>query len=85
MRCRGWCLTSGEDGDRCLTGDACDVHAKAVTSGAEDGLCQGLESAGLDGNVYELNSALVAALDTPVGAERWAEGEGVFEQCKLYE
>ena len=89
MRCRGWCLVSGEDGDRCLLddGDAASwgLHAKTVTTGAEDGLCRGIESAGLDGNVYELNSALVAALDTPVGAERWAGGESVFEQCKLYE
>lgn len=91
MHCRGWCLTSGEDGDRCLLGNdsrdahACDTHTKTVTSGAEDGLCRGIESAGLDGNVYELNSALVAALDTPAGAERWADGESVFEQCKRYE
>ena len=88
MRCRGWCLASGKDGDVCLPGDgdaSKGLHAKTVTSGAEDGLCRAIESAGLDANVYELNSALVAALDAPVGAERWAEGERVFEQCKRYE
>ncbi len=89
LHCRGWCLFSGEDGDRCLlgSGDAgsLDSHAYTVGRGMEKGLSQGLESAGLDGNVYELNSALNTALDTPDAAVRWAEGKPVFSGCRSYE
>ena len=61
-----------------------DYDEQIVEQGAEAGLTEALESAGRDGNVYELNSALLAALDTPNAAERWAKGEDVFSQCKRY-
>jgi hypothetical protein len=48
------------------------------------GLTTGLESAGLDGQVYELNSALSAALTTPDAAGRFARGEPVFTGCHPY-
>ncbi|MEX0675925.1 MAG: hypothetical protein WD063_02540 [Pirellulales bacterium] len=89
VRCRGWCRLCGEDRDRNLAagGDAAQLDAPAHTigRGAEEGLSRALESAGLDGKVYELNGALVLALDTPGAAVRWAAGEPVFERCKLYE
>jgi len=89
LHCRGWCLFSGDEGDRCLldVGDAgsLDAHAYTVGHGMEEGLSQGLESAGLDGNVFELNSALLTALETPDAATQWAEGQPVFSGCQPYE
>jgi hypothetical protein len=89
VHCRGWCLSRGGVGDRDLPaeGDAgrLDAQARTIGRGAEKGLSHGIESADLDATVYELNGALVAALDTPTAAERWARGESVFENCKPYE
>jgi hypothetical protein len=62
---------------------ALDAHAFSVGSGTEEGLSQGLQSEGLDGSVYELNSALATALEKPNAAEQWIEGDTVFNQCKL--
>lgn len=58
--------------------------AQTVQQGVAAGLMSGLESAGLDARLYELNSALVTALDTPDAAARWAKGEDVFAGCKQY-
>lgn len=56
-------------------------RAKVVAEGVEEGWIQALGEAGLDGNVYELNSAVAVALTTPDVVTRWAEGEGVFDDC----
>ncbi len=89
VHCRGWCFFRGGAGDRDLAADGdagqLDAQARTIGRGVEEGLSRGVESAGLDGKVYELNGALVAALDTPGAAERWARGESVFENCKPYE
>ncbi len=89
LHCRGWCLFSGEEGDRCLMdaggAGSVDSHAYTVGRGMEEGLSQGLESAGLDGSVFELNSALFTALDTPDAAAQWADGKPVFSGCQPYE
>ncbi len=87
LQCRGWCLSCDSDDNdfRRSNGAALDAHAQTVGRGAEAGLSQGLESSGLDGNVYELNSALVAAFDTPSAAERWASGAPIFGGCRRYE
>jgi Fe-S-cluster containining protein len=53
-------------------------HEQTVAEGIEIGVTRALKSAGLSANVYELNSALATALDTPDAAERWANGEDVF-------
>jgi len=58
-----------------------DRNEQTVAQGVEIGLTRALQSAGLDANIYELNSALAAALETPNAAERWANGENVFEGC----
>jgi hypothetical protein len=50
----------------------------AVAQGIEIGLTRALKSAGVDASVYELNSALATALETPDAADRWARGENVF-------
>lgn len=53
-------------------------HEQTVAQGIELGVTRALKSAGLDANVYELNSALATALEVPDAAERWAEGKDVF-------
>lgn len=59
-----------------------DRYEQTVAQGIEIGLTRTLESAGLDANVYELNSALAMALATPDAATRWARGEHVFANCQ---
>jgi Fe-S-cluster containining protein len=56
-------------------------HEWTVERGIEIGLARALKSAGLDGNVYELNSALALALERPEAAECWLKGENVFAGC----
>jgi Fe-S-cluster containining protein len=59
-------------------------HERTVQHGIEIGLTSALATAGLDANVYELNSALAVALAAPDTAERWANGENVFERCHVH-
>src|SRR5262245_24905467 len=56
-------------------------HQETVERGALEGLTEGLQAAGLDANLYELNSALVIALETPDADQRWMRGEDVFASC----
>lgn len=58
-----------------------DSFAKSVGEGVASGLTLGLQIHGLDAKRYELNSALVRALDTPDAADRWAKGDDVFADC----
>jgi Fe-S-cluster containining protein len=60
-------------------------HERVVAHGMEVGLTRALKSAGLDAHIYELNSALAVALETPDAAERWANGENVFARCTRIE
>ena len=55
-------------------------HEEIVAQGIEDGMTRALKSAGLDANIYELNSAVATALAIPDAAERWARGEDVFRK-----
>lgn len=54
------------------------AHEQTVAQGIEMGMTRALKSAGLDSSLYEFNSALATALETPDAAERWARGERVF-------
>ena len=65
--------------------DEHERHEYTVAEGMELGLSRALQSAGLDGHVYELNSALAKALETPDVAGRWARGEDVFATCQRLE
>ena len=67
-----------EMGHRDESGVGLARHEQIVAQGVELGLTQALKSAGLDGDAYELNSALATALGTPDAAERWAKGEHLF-------
>jgi Fe-S-cluster containining protein len=58
-----------------------DRVAGSMAETMEDGIIAGLNALGLDAQWYELSSAVLRALETADGAERWARGEGVFEGC----
>jgi hypothetical protein len=58
-----------------------DRPAKAWTMGVSGGLQRALVAAGLDGNLYELNSSVLCAIETPDVATRWLRGEDVFADC----
>lgn len=60
-------------GAPCETG-----HERTVAEGVETGVSRALKSAGVDAEVYELNSALATALAEPNAAERWARGDKLF-------
>lgn len=59
-----------------------DAEAKVWTMGISGGLQRALSEAGLDGNLYELHSALLRALATPRAVARWAAGEDIFLGCE---
>ena len=54
-------------------------HEVTVAQGIELGVTRALKSAGLDAKIYELDSALATALETPDAAELWAKGKNVFQ------
>lgn len=57
-------------------------HEEIVAQGIEDGMTRALKSAGLDANIYELNSAVATALEIPDAADRWARGDDVFRNTR---
>jgi len=81
--CRGHCTNYvGNEGGPAAANERPEVaFAAAVGQGITDGLTEGLTASGLDGQLYELNRALVGALDSPDAAARWARGEVVLESC----
>jgi len=96
LRCRGWSpsdrrqdaeIASGRTNGAAEMLDRHDYETRAhlVVEGAQRGFCSGLKAVGLDGDLYDLNSALVVALGTTDAAQRWADGERLFAGCKLYE
>jgi len=58
-----------------------DRPARAWTMGVSGGLQHALVEAGVDGNLYELNSAVLCALETPHAADRWLSCEDIFADC----
>jgi Fe-S-cluster containining protein len=58
-----------------------DPYTKTWTMGVSGGLQRALVEAGLDGNLYELSSAVLRALETPDAVERWLRREDVFHGC----
>jgi hypothetical protein len=79
--CRGRCTHCiGNDGGPGAENERPDeTFAAAVSQGITDGLKEGLTTAGLDGQSYELNRALVRVLDVPDAAARWSRGEVLLE------
>jgi len=58
-----------------------DRPAKVFAMGTSGALQRTLVGAGLDGNLYELNSALLRALTLPDAFEKWLSREDVFAGC----
>lgn len=83
LRCRGWCPKCEQPPGSAPTRNARDYESRAqlLTEGVEHGLTTALHARGLDGDLYELNDALLVALNTPHAAERWMRGEQLFENC----
>lgn len=84
LYCRGRCrpnCNQTEESRTTTESESPQRFAAAFGDGISSGLSQGLTKAGLDGRSYELNRALIQALDVPDAAERWLRGEPVFEAC----
>ena len=88
VKCRGW---TSHDRDRCETAFhgspwretvPVNMFILALGNGTADGLKRGLGAATLDECTYELNSAILRALETPDAATRWVQGEDVFAGCQ---
>jgi Fe-S-cluster containining protein len=58
-----------------------DRSAKAWTLGISGGLQRALVAAGLDGNIYELHSIVLRALEVDDAFQRWLKGEDIFAGC----
>jgi Fe-S-cluster containining protein len=58
-----------------------DRSAKAWTLGVSGGLQQALVAAGLDGNIYELHSIVLRALEVENAFDRWLNREDIFAGC----
>jgi Fe-S-cluster containining protein len=87
MVCRGYnslskerCEAFHHDASVDLKGTK-DHVAGSAAEAMEDGIIAGLNALGLDAQWYELSSAVLRALETADGPERWARGEAVFEGC----
>ncbi|HEX2277447.1 MAG TPA: YkgJ family cysteine cluster protein [Candidatus Tectomicrobia bacterium] len=87
MVCRGYNSLSKERCEAFYHDTSVDLKgtkdrvAGDVAEAMEDGIIAGLNALGLDAQWYELSSAVLRALETTDGPERWARGEAVFEGC----
>jgi len=68
LHCRGCGLTADRGSESCQLD-----HTQM-----ESGIVSGLRSAGLDGNLYELNQALAVVLESRDIGSRWVKGENVL-------
>lgn len=80
VQCRVRCELFGHDVS--LSED--DDRRRMILDGTEAGVSRAMTGAGMDGEVYELNSALETALFVSDAAEQWAAGENPFEECVPY-
>ena len=87
MVCRGYNSLSKERCEAFYHDTSVDLKgtkdrvAGDMAEAMEDGIIAGLNALGLDAQWYELSSAVLRALETTDGPERWARGEAVFEGC----
>ncbi|MBS0261686.1 MAG: hypothetical protein JSS02_06975, partial [Planctomycetes bacterium] len=86
LSCRGGCdLSKSSTCGMGTDGASATTRATPAAPVADPDFREALHSAGLDGELYDLNGALVTALETPHAAERWIRGEPVFSNCRRYE
>jgi hypothetical protein len=89
LRPDGYCATAdsrpivclARNGGRCAN---CGVAELIEAQNVQAGISAGLHAAQLDGEVYELNSALLAALESRQPAADWLRGTPVFADCRRY-
>jgi Fe-S-cluster containining protein len=85
LACRGYNSMSRSACEEAFTdqGDRVHMHAgvREVAAGVIYGLILASKGQGLEWGRYELEAAVLRALDTPDAAERWARGERVFTGC----
>lgn len=79
VQCRVRCELFGHEVSR-----ADDDRRRMILNGTEAGVSRAMTGAGMDGELYELNSALETALFVSDAAEQWAAGENPFEECVPY-
>jgi hypothetical protein len=80
LNCRGWTSKSRDDcaAERPVTPHVL-IHLAAQAAG--HGLTRAAAALGLESASYELEAAILRALETPDAAERWARGERIFTGC----
>jgi Fe-S-cluster containining protein len=80
LNCRGWTSTSRDD---CASESPVTPHAfvHLATQAAGHGLTRVAAALQLEATSYELEAAILRALETPDAAERWARGERIFTGC----
>jgi Fe-S-cluster containining protein len=80
LNCRGWTSKSRDD---CASESPVTPHALVhlATQAAGHGLTRVAAAMQLESTSYELEAAILRALETPDAAERWARGERIFTGC----
>ena len=80
LNCRGWTSKSRDD---CASESPVTPHALVhlATQAAGYGLTRAAAAMKLESTSYELEAAILRALETPDAAERWARGEQIFTGC----
>jgi len=85
LACRGYNSLSRSACEEAFTGQDDRVHmhegVREVAAGVIYGLILASKKLGLEWGRYELETAVLRALDTPDAAQRWARGERVFAGC----
>jgi len=85
LACRGYNSMSRLVCETAFTGQDEPVHMhesiREVAAGVIFGLILASKKLGLEWGRYELETAVLRALDTPDAAQRWARGERVFAGC----
>jgi Fe-S-cluster containining protein len=77
LHCRGRCCPQCDAPQKGSSSTAVPANQFAATfsDGLSEGFSRGLSAAGLDGGSYELNRALVEAIEEPNALERFIRGE----------
>jgi hypothetical protein len=87
LACRGLASHDRRACARAAAGQADDIPYSAphmrMRGLVQNAMQSALRDAGLSWLVYELNEALLIALDTPDAAERWAHSEDVFAAAQV--
>ena len=85
FKCRGWnsvrleaCEQAYGQGET-TTKVPVDTFAFVMGNAVLNGLGDATQHAELDGEAYELNAALLRALDLPDATLRWRNGERLFD------